>query len=136
MSLRLKLLLLSLTTLVLPWAGCQYAREMEAALRAAEEQPLSAVAQTIAASLPGREDLLYRVPAEATLSTTSGFDLEPIELPGTPLVDGYADDWPDAPAAWKTFRQPPDQLNILAGLHARMLYLLLDVHDNRLVFDA
>ena len=54
MSLRLKLLALGLATLVLPWAGCRYAREMEAALREGEQTSLQAVAQTIAASLQGR----------------------------------------------------------------------------------
>ena len=54
MSLRLKLLLLGLATLVLPWAGFEYAREMEAALRDGEQQSLQAIAQTIAASLQGR----------------------------------------------------------------------------------
>jgi hypothetical protein len=33
LRLRTKLLLLALTTLALPWAGCQYAREMESVLR-------------------------------------------------------------------------------------------------------
>src|ERR1700733_1626758 len=60
MSLRLKLLLLGLLTLVLPWGGCRYARQMEAALREGEANSLQAVAQTIAASLQGRTDLLYR----------------------------------------------------------------------------
>ena len=60
MSLRLKLLLLGLLTLVLPWGGCRYARQMEAALREGETNSLQAVAQTIAASLQGRTDLLYR----------------------------------------------------------------------------
>src|SRR5205814_6189067 len=60
MSLRLKLLLLGLATLVLPWGGCQYAREMESALREGEQNSLQAVSQTIAASLQGRTDLLYR----------------------------------------------------------------------------
>ena len=60
MSLRLKLLLLGLLTLVLPWGGCRYARQMEAALREGEPNSLQAVAQTIAASLQGRTDLLYR----------------------------------------------------------------------------
>src|SRR6185312_3876179 len=60
MSLRLKLLLLGLLTLVLPWGGCRYARQMEAALREGEQSSLQAVAQTIAASLQGRTDLLYR----------------------------------------------------------------------------
>ena len=36
--LRTKLLLLALTTLALPWAGCQYAREMETVLRESEQQ--------------------------------------------------------------------------------------------------
>src|SRR5882757_10845648 len=62
MSIRLKLLLLGLATLVLPWAGCRYAREMETALREGEQSSLLSVAQTIAASLQGRTDLLYRQP--------------------------------------------------------------------------
>ncbi len=64
MSLRLKLLLLGLATLVLPWDGIRYAREMEAALRESEQHALQAVSETIAASLQGRMDLLYRNPGE------------------------------------------------------------------------
>ena len=62
MSIRLKLLLLGLLSLVLPWAGCRYAREMESALREGEQNSLLSVAQTIASSLQGRSDLLYREP--------------------------------------------------------------------------
>ena len=52
MSLRLKLLLfLGIATLVLPWAGMRYAREMESALRDGEQDALTAVAQSIASSL-------------------------------------------------------------------------------------
>ena len=58
--LRTKLLLLALTTLALPWAGCQYAREMEAVLRESEQQSLLAVRTTIAASLKGAQELLFR----------------------------------------------------------------------------
>ena len=58
MSQRLKLLFLSLITLVLSWAGCQYASEMETTLRAAEEQALSDVARTMADSLQGRRSAL------------------------------------------------------------------------------
>ena len=106
MSLRLKLLALGLATLALPWAGCRYAREMEAALREGEQTSLQAVAQTIAASLQGRTDLLYRerppaqpddspAPAAAT-ATASGeplpepavrFDLKPLALGAAPLID-------------------------------------------------
>ena len=44
MPLRYQLLLLSLLTLLLPWAGCHYAREMESALRDGQEQALLATA--------------------------------------------------------------------------------------------
>ena len=57
MSIRQRLLWLGLATLALPWAGCQYAREMEFSLRAAEQQGLLAVAQSIATSLQGRSEL-------------------------------------------------------------------------------
>src|SRR5207302_565840 len=101
MSLRLKLLLLGLATLVLPWGGCQYAREMESALREGEENSLQAVSQTIAASLQGRTDLLYREappPAdapEAPPDETSGhaflqsgpYDLKPLALTAAPHRD-------------------------------------------------
>jgi ABC-type transport system involved in cytochrome bd biosynthesis fused ATPase/permease subunit len=74
MSLRLKLLLLGLATLVLPWAGGRYAREMESALRQGEADSLQALAQTIATSLQGRTDLLYRatpvVPSPTRISTS------------------------------------------------------------------
>jgi two-component system sensor histidine kinase ChvG len=135
-SLRLKLLLISLLTLALPWAGCQYAREMESALREAENQSLTAVAQTIAASLQGRGDLLYRSDAAAEFATPEPFDLQPIPLPGQPYLDGYGDEWPQSPAAWKYFDHGTDRLGILTGVHERMFYALLDVRDDKLVFDA
>ena len=71
MSLRLKLLLLGLATLVLPWAGCRYAREMESALRQGESSSLLAVAETVAASLQGRVDLLYRAPVDTAAAQTA-----------------------------------------------------------------
>src|SRR5579863_4026752 len=72
MSLRLKLLLLGMLTLVLPWGGCRYARQMEAALREGEKNSLQAVAQTIAASLQGRTDYLYREGPDVPEPAASG----------------------------------------------------------------
>jgi signal transduction histidine kinase len=138
MSLRLKLLLMSLLTLALPWAGCHYAREMESVLREGEKQSLAAVAQTIASSLQGRGELLYRSPTSA-FAEIGPYDLLPVPLPGQPFVDGYGEEWPqNAPQfrRWKYFDQPPDRLGILTGVHERMLYVLLDVRDDNLVFDG
>jgi two-component system, OmpR family, sensor histidine kinase ChvG len=148
MSLRLKLLLLGLATLVLPWAGCRYAREMESALRDGEQTSLQAVAQTIAASLQGRVDLLYRAPlpeeeadgapaAPAPVLTPGPYDLKPLVLSAAPLIDGYAEDWPREPAAWRYYsKDAQHRFGILSGVYERMLYVLLEVHDEHPVFDA
>ena len=156
MSLRLKLLLLGLATLVLPWAGGRYAREMESALRQGEADSLQALSQTIATSLQGRTDLLYRAaPAAADGAQAAGgdtrdpaavpdpnfykptpYDLEPLALSAAPVLDGYADDWPHE-ATWSTFaKDAQHHFAILTGVHERMLYVALAVHDEHPVFDA
>jgi two-component system sensor histidine kinase ChvG len=159
MSLRLKLLLLGLATLVLPWGGCNYAREMESALREGERNSLQAVSQTIAASLQGRTDLLYREspplsdaqstaqadtpparPADARdagVLVAGPYDLKPLALTAAPLLDGYSEDWPHDPAAWAHFRKDAHHhFDVLSGVFERMLYVLLEVHDEHPVFDA
>jgi two-component system, OmpR family, sensor histidine kinase ChvG len=136
MSLRLKLLLLSLLTLVLPWAGYRYALEIENVLQEGERQSLALTAQTIAASLQGRDDLLYRGPTGEQLPRPERYDLIPLPLPGEPFIDGYVEEWPDAPGAWKYFDHGKDRLGILTGVHERMFFALLDVRDDKLVYDA
>ena len=136
MSLRLKLLLLGLATLVLPWDGIRYAREMEAALRQSEQHALQAVSETIAASLQGRTDLLYRNPGGAAPASLGPDDLAPLALTAAPYIDGYPDDWPHDPQGWRYYGAGAHRFGILTGVHDRMLYLLLDVRDPRLVFDA
>jgi two-component system sensor histidine kinase ChvG len=156
MSLRLKLLLLGLATLVLPWGGCNYAREMELALRQGEQNSLQAVSQTMAASLQGRTDLLYREAGDSAAGSSNAasapapaagadadavkpgtYDLKPLALPAAPLVDGYPDDWPNNPAAWAYFKKDEEhRFGILTGVYERMLYVLLEVHDEHPVYDA
>jgi two-component system, OmpR family, sensor histidine kinase ChvG len=162
MSLRLKLLLLGLATLVLPWAGGRYAREMESALRQGEADSLQALSQTIATSLQGRTDLLYRAPvvaaqapaparsdapeeahapvpepeADPNFYKPTPYDLEPLALSAAPVLDGYADDWPHE-ATWSSFdKDAHHHFTILTGVHERMLYVALAVHDEHPVFDA
>ena len=91
MSLRLKLLLLGLATLVLPWTGIRYAREMESALRQSEQHALQAVAETMAASLQGRTDLLYRNPGEPVPAISGPDDLAPLVLTAPQSIDSYPD---------------------------------------------
>ncbi|MGH8302353.1 MAG: ATP-binding protein [Steroidobacteraceae bacterium] len=136
MSLRLKLLLLGLATLVLPWDGIRYAREMEVALRQSEQHALQAVSETIAASLQGRVDLLYRNPAEPGSANRGPYDLTPLVLTAPPSIDGYPDDWPRDPKAWRYYGTAPHRFGILTGVYDRMLYVLLEVRDPHLVLDA
>src|SRR6266581_3144556 len=153
MSIRLKLLLLGLATLLLPWAGCRYAREMESALREGEQNSLLAVAQTIASSLQGRVDLLYRQPAPVEDSGEpesdddkaaaarrepkhTPYDLRPILLSAQPFLDGYVEEWPQNKTAWRYFTRDHHKFGILTGVFERMLYVMLDVNDEHVVFDT
>src|SRR5262252_9139189 len=62
LSLRIKLALVSVLLLALPWAGYSYVREMERFLLDGEEQALLATARAVATALHDRPGLL-RVPA-------------------------------------------------------------------------
>jgi len=136
--LRTKLLLLALTTLALPWAGCQYAREMESVLRENEQQSLLAVTTTIAGSLKGRQELLFRADSlPASEQANDPRDITPVVLSGAPLLDGRADEWDqDARSLVRVAGPGGDGLRLFAATHERRLYLAMIVRDNRWVFDA
>lgn len=137
MSLRLKLLLLGLATLVLPWAGFRYAREMEGALREGEQGALQAVARTLAASLQGRTDLLYRDASTQEPPQPGRYDLQPVVLVSRPYTDGYGDEWPRDRTSWRYFsRDAQHRFGVLTGVYERMLFVLVDVDDAHVVFDA
>jgi len=138
LRLRTKLLLLAMTTLALPWAGCQYAREMESVLRENEQQSLLAVTTTVAGSLKGRQELLFRADSlPASEQGSDPRDITPVVLSGAPLIDGRADEWDtDARNLVRVAGPGGDGLRLLAATHERRLYLALLVRDNHWVFDA
>ena len=130
MSLRLKLFAVSLLTLVLPWAGCTYIQEMESALKGGVEQSLQGSAQTIAAALGGRIELLGPVSRTAAAAPILAH-----RLPGQPSVDGHRDDWglanvaplPVAPEPTATLATSRAQY--WAGVRDRYVYLYIEVED-------
>lgn len=83
MSLRFKLLIVALSTLVLPWVGWQLVRQVDGLLRQGQEQALMATATTLARALTS-------LPIEA-LPDGESVPVARIEAPIR--VDGYADDW-------------------------------------------
>ena len=129
----LSLLLLTLVTLVLPWDGVRYARQMEAGLRRSERLDLNSLAHTLAASLEGRTRLIYRFAADAR---HPGPDtLTPLPLPAPIDFDAYPQGWP-ATRPWRRYGSGRRHFDILTGVTNRMLYVLLRISDPHPVFDT
>jgi dedicated sortase system histidine kinase len=131
MNLRRQLLLVSVLTLILPWAGCQFIRETESALREGQQQMLAGTAQAIADSLSQFPDEL--------LAGNSGMAPGAAQIYGqplatAPLVDGYLDDWdiPDGAAA--SLRGTDGIIRYVFGVYRQHLFLHVDVRDDSPVY--
>ena len=83
MSLRNKLLLLALSTLILPFAGWQLVRQLEGLLREGQAQAQLASAEALARALATRADALP--------PTGPGFYVQSASEPF--VLDGYDEDW-------------------------------------------
>ncbi len=133
MSLRRQLLLVSLLLLALPWAGCQFVREIESGLRASQARALMATAEAMATALRDRADLLY--PDTDRLKELPADDgglyawpsVEPI------IVDGYAEGW-DAARTQQLRNDSGLTLGFQGATRDGRLYLLLQVSDEDIVF--
>jgi dedicated sortase system histidine kinase len=120
MSLRVKLLLVALSTLALPWAGWQFVRQTESLLRQGQEQALLASAGTL---------------AKAFAASGAKWPVAPVlyahRLGQQVAIDGYADDWlelqPTAQALGPA--QDAQKLRVLLGENSSGLYLLAEVRD-------
>jgi dedicated sortase system histidine kinase len=133
-SIRLQLLIVALTTLVLPWAGCQYARELETALRDSQAKSLLASAGTIANALSAQPQRVFRDSADAREFAASRGDLYVYALRNQPLLDGYCDDWGVAGNPTSLPTTTEYGARVQAGSSERYLYLYLEVDDSH--FDA
>jgi two-component system, OmpR family, sensor histidine kinase ChvG len=127
-SIRLQLLIIALTTLVLPWAGCQYARELESALRVSQENSLQAAAQTIANALSAQSQRVFSaVDGEQPFDAAQG-DLYIFPLNTEPLLDGYREDW-DLDVDPKPLRADGLTARAQAGVTEHYLMLYVEVDD-------
>ncbi len=124
MNLRRQLLLVSLLTLVLPWAGCQFIRETESALREGQQDMLADTAQAIADSLsqfPGEF-------LEAGTFTESQIYAHPLAV--EPLIDGYADDWTVGEESSRRLRGADGDILYRVGVFRQHLFLHIAVRDD------
>ncbi|MBN8430328.1 histidine kinase [Microbulbifer salipaludis] len=129
MNLRRQLVLLSLCTLALPWAGCQYLRQVDKALSQGQIQTLEATGNAIAARLASAPELIAPDPRRTGRPPGAQLYLNP--LPQAPVLDGYGEEW----RALKLRPRPlPDQhgeplAQATLGKHDSQVYLLLTARD-------
>ncbi len=131
MGLRSQLLLVSLFTLLLPWAGCQYIQEMDRVLRQGQAASLEATAQAVAARLGAEPNLLP--PRQE--DTAPEQQLYAHRLPHAAIVDGYDDEWRNWGFEPRYFHTAPESgfsLAVTAGVHGDQLYLLFQVDTPRI----
>ena len=132
MSLRTKLLLLSLLTLILPWAGWQYAQQMETTLRRAQEDALLTTAQVLSRVVASEPELLYRVPDLRRDFDPARGDLFAPLLMTRPLLDGFADEWPQPARAVPGFDNASPgaegaEPKVRVGVYGRSMHLYVEV---------
>jgi two-component system, OmpR family, sensor histidine kinase ChvG len=128
-SIRLQLLIVALTTLVLPWAGCQYARELESTLRSSQEKSLLASAGTIANALSAQPQRVFHDAADSHVFTAAAGDLYVFPLATQPLLDGYREAWNIAAKPTPLPTSSGYRARVQAASTERYLYLYLEVDD-------
>lgn len=132
MNLRRQLLLVSLLTLMLPWAGCEFIRETEIALRAGQQQMLAGTARAVARSL-----LQYREEFPVRDTAFPVDDQQYVhELTLRPEIDGYFDDWLLDDKSMKVMRGSDGPIRFVLGKYDRAVYLFVEVSDREVVYGA
>ncbi|MCH9694253.1 MAG: hypothetical protein K0U72_07060 [Gammaproteobacteria bacterium] len=129
MNLKRQLLLVSLLTLMLPWAGCEFIRETESALRDVQQDMLAGTARALSTSMaqyaeeypPG----VVERPAEQLFLHT---------LQNEPRIDGYFDDWPLPASALRSVRGNEGSIRAALATHGGSVYLYVDVSDRDVIY--
>ena len=135
-NLRRQLILVSLLLLSLPWAGCQFIREMEGALRQGQAQGLQATAEAVAAVVGQQRQLIYPNPARIDAADDTRPAVYALPSPQRIPVDGYAEGWEDIPATTLTDQNlaMPLAVKYRAVTRGNSLYLLIQVEDPEVVY--
>ena len=95
MKLKSQLLVISLLMLLVPWAGCQFVREVEGVLRYGQAQSLLAKLQAVALTLSDKPELIYISPEQYQSSQEVDRQLYISRADSPIIVDGYDDGWPE-----------------------------------------
>jgi two-component system, OmpR family, sensor histidine kinase ChvG len=114
-----QLLAVSAVTLLLPWAGCQYAREIETALRDGEQQAVVSTARLLGAALAPAAAQFGAEMERWGPARGRGLDIYVHELANTPTLDGFAEDW----GAVAELSEPVGGMRLLAGRRGAFVHL-------------
>jgi two-component system, OmpR family, sensor histidine kinase ChvG len=119
MKLAGQLLAVSAVTLLLPWAGCQYAREIETALRDGEEQAVLSSARLLGAALaPAAAELDPQIDRWGA-GRGRGADIYLHALAAAPVLDGFVEDWGETAG----FAEAIGGMQLLAGRRGVFVHL-------------
>ena len=130
MTLKRQLLLVSLLALMLPWAGCEFIRETESALRVGQQQMLAGTARALANSMA-------RYTEEYPDRVSDGLPGDQLflhTLNKEPQIDGYIDDWMLDPAALKTIHGTDGLVQLAVASYGHSVYLYVDVSDRNVIY--
>ena len=130
MTLRRQLVLVSLLTLVLPWAGCEFIQQTETALRDGQLEMLGSTSAAIADSLSQHPDQ-FLAGGDGAFSESQIYGHP---LATAPLIDGYFNDWSLPDEALSKMRGSDGQISYALGADLRYLYLYLDMRDRNIVY--
>ena len=131
MTLKRQLLLVSLLTLMLPWAGCEFIRETESALRLSQQQMLAGTARAIADTLAQYPE---EFPVQADTSHVIGDQLYLHRLEYTPNIDGYFDDWPYTDRSLRSMQGSDGPIRFIFGLYEPFVFLYIEVADRNVIY--
>lgn len=136
MALRRQLLLLASLTLALPWAGCEYVREMETGLREGQQTALSATAQAVEARLRADPEILTQL--SQSLEGLQRFEAEPVlyihSLPGPVVLDGYGEEWRNFTIPLQQLPGAVPPVSISLGERGGSIYVFIAVADSQRQF--
>jgi signal transduction histidine kinase len=127
MKLAGQLLAVSAVTLLLPWAGCQYAREIETALRDGEEQAVLSSARLLGAALAPATAALDPQLDRWSAGRGRGTDVYLHELAAPPVLDGFVEDWGEA----ASFAEAIGGMQLLAGRRGVFVHLFVVAPGSR-----
>lgn len=139
MKLRKQLLLISLVTLALPWAGCQYIHELEHALTQSQIASLEATSQAVSARFSNETDTQEQL---STLIEPSGTQaIYAHIMQAQPILDAYDEEWQAQQLPLETMH-PANQtqqhtlgnVQWVAGEFNQQLYLFIRVSDENIIY--